>query len=106
MSELKLYSHLITTFINIYTLLRGLAAELATVEVEPALRAVAIDGVDHGSDGRGLAVVVSFIQSLLQPLNTSAVMTAKTNILFVVLYLKCCRFCHLPESGSRHCGAF
>jgi hypothetical protein len=43
---------------------------------------------------------------LLQPLNTSAVMTAKTNILFVVLYLKCCRFCHLPESGSRHCGAF
>lgn len=29
------------TFINIYTLLSGLAAELATVEVEPAFRAVA-----------------------------------------------------------------
>ena len=42
---------------DIHALLRGLAAELATIEVEPALGAVAVDGVDYGSDACGLAVV-------------------------------------------------
>ena len=46
-------------FINIYTLLRGLAVELAAVKVEPALGAVAVDGVDHGSNARSDAVVVT-----------------------------------------------
>ena len=38
---------------DIHALLRGFAAELAAAEVEPALGAVAVDGVDYGSDGRG-----------------------------------------------------
>ena len=46
---------------DIHTLLRGLAAELAAVEVEPALGAVEVDGVDHGSYACGLAVVVALI---------------------------------------------
>ena len=46
---------------NIHALLRGFAAELAAAEVKPALGAVAVDGVDHGSDGRSLAVVIALI---------------------------------------------
>ena len=46
---------------DIHTLLRGFAVELAAVEVEPALGAVAVDGVDYGSYACGLAVVVALI---------------------------------------------
>ena len=41
---------------DIHALLRGFAAELTAAEVEPAL-----GGVDHGSDGRSLAVVIALI---------------------------------------------
>ena len=46
---------------DIHALLRGFAAELAAVEVEPALGAVEVDGVDYGSYACGLAVVVALI---------------------------------------------
>jgi len=42
---------------DIHALLRGLAAELVAIEVEPALGAVAVDGADHGSNARSLAAV-------------------------------------------------
>ena len=44
---------------DIHALLRGFAAELTAVEVEPALGAVEVDGVDYGSYACGLAVVVA-----------------------------------------------
>ena len=72
---------------DIHALLRGFAAELAAAEVEPALGAVAVDGVDHGNDGRSLAVVIALI----------AVGSRQ-----VAVYLRAQRCLALLRPGSEH----
>lgn len=47
--------------IDIHTLPGGLALQLAAAEVEPALGAVEVDGVNHRSNARGLAIVVTLV---------------------------------------------